>query len=414
VEYLGRADGQVKLRGYRVELGEVEAVLRGCQGVREAVVDLRRGLTGEPRLIGYLTEAEVGAVKLEELRRELSQRLPEYMIPGIFVKLEQFPLNRNGKVERRELPDPGAQRPELVVRYVAARTEAEAALVQIWEEVLGLDQVGVEDNFFDLGGHSLLATQVISRVREALHTELPLRTLFEAPTIAGLSERIRVTTPDSTRVPVTPRSRDGAALLSFAQERLWFLDQLEPGTTAYNTSSAIRLMGPLDVAALERSLNEVVSRHEILRTIFVNHNGRPQQSILPTLSINIPVTDASECTDAPERIVRVQLAEETKQPFDLSRGPMLRARLLRLASNDHVLLFTVHHIISDAWSINILIRELSEVYKSLLAGGQARLRELPVQYADYAAWQRELLTGAELERQLSYWRNQLEGAPALL
>ena len=418
IEYLGRVDGQVKVRGYRVELGEVETVLRGCKGVKEAVVELRSGVTGaEPRIVGYLVEAEGEVVKLEELRRELGERLPEYMIPGVFVKLERFPLNRNGKVARRELPEPGGERPELMVGYVAARTKEEAALVQIWQEVLGLDQVGVEDNFFDLGGHSLLATQVISRVREALHAELPLRALFEAPTIAGLSAKIiaeNATTRDSTRAPIKRLNRDGAAPLSFAQERLWFLDQLEPGSTVYNTSFAIRLTGPLDIGALEHGLNEVVRRHEILRTTFVTRNGRPQQSIMPTLSIKIPVTNVSEWPDVPETIVRAQLAEETKQPFDLSCGPMLRAGLLKLAADDHVLLFTVHHIVSDAWSMNIMIRELSKVYSSMRAGEQVRLRELPVQYADYAAWQRELLSGAELERQLSYWRNQLQGAPALL
>lgn len=417
IEYLGRADGQVKLRGYRVELEEVEAALRGCRGVQEAVVVLRSGLTGEQRLVGYLVEAETGAVRLEELRSELSERLPDYMIPAVFVKLEEFPLNRNGKVKRRELPDPGGQRPELVVGYVAPRTEDEATLVQIWQEVLGLDLIGVEDNFFDLGGHSLLATQVISRVREALHTELPLRALFEAPTIAGLCEKIRAeksTSPDAMRASVTRRNRDGDAPLSFAQERLWFLDQLEPGSTVYNSSAAIRLAGPLDIAALERGLNEVVSRHEILRTVFVSNNGRPQQSILPALHIEIPVTDVSEYADAVERTAQARLVEEANQSFDLSIGPMLRARLLRFASEEHVLLFTVHHIVSDAWSINIMIRELSKVYNSLLTGEQVRLSELPVQYADYAAWQRELLSGAELERQLSYWRQQLAGSPALL
>ncbi|HEX2077720.1 MAG TPA: condensation domain-containing protein, partial [Longimicrobium sp.] len=321
----------------------------------------------------------------------------------------------NGKLDRKALPAPELASAE--DRYVAPRTPVEEVLAGIWAEVLRLERVGVEESFFELGGHSLLATRVVSRIREVFSVELPLRALFEGPTVAELARRVEEMRRAGLPVlpPVVPVERTGALPLSFAQERLWFIDRLEPGSAVYNVPVAWRLGGALDEAALERSLSEIVRRHEALRTVFPEMDGSPVQVISPFGGFALPVEDLSGWSEADrEAAVRRRAGEEARRPFDLSAGPLFRAALLRLGEEDHVLLLSMHHIVSDGWSRGVLYRELSALYEAYREGGESPLPELGVQYADYAVWQREQLAGEVLDRQLSYWKERLAGAPELL
>jgi amino acid adenylation domain-containing protein len=411
VEFLGRVDTQVKVRGYRIEPGEIEARLLEREGVSEAVVVAHQDEAGNRRLVAYVVgDAEAGGLR-EHLRREL----PDYMVPAAFVPLERLPLTPSGKLDRKALPAPEhAAATEL---YAAPRTPAEEVLAGIWAETLRLERVGVEESFFELGGHSLLATRVVSRIREVFGVELPLRALFEAPTVAQLAGRVEEMRRAGLPVlpPVVPAGRTGALPLSFAQERLWFIDRLEPGSATYNLPAALRLAGGLDEAALERALGEVVRRHEALRTVFAEADGSPVQVIAPFAGFALPVEDLSGLGEADrEAAVGRRAGEEASRPFDLSAGPLFRAALLRLDAEEHVLLLSMHHIVSDGWSMGVLFRELSALYEAYREGRESPLPELPVQYADYAVWQREQLAGEVLDGQLAYWRERLAGAPELL
>ncbi|HEX7239255.1 MAG TPA: condensation domain-containing protein, partial [Longimicrobiaceae bacterium] len=414
VEFLGRTDHQVKVRGYRVELGEIEAVLRAHSMVREATVLLREDVPGQQRLVAYVTGEEGTEVEVAELRRHAGEQLPEYMVPGAFVVMERLPITTNGKIDRRALPAPDWTDAE---EYVAPRTAVEEVLAGIWAEVLGVERVGVEKNFFDLGGHSLLATRVVSRIREVLVVELPLRALFEAPTVAGLAERVEALRRAGQPVlpPVLPVERTGALPLSFAQERLWFLDRLQPGSSFYNMPRALRLGGELDPRALEDALGEIVRRHEALRTTFAEVEGVAVQVVAPFGGFALPVEDLSGLEEG-ERVAvaKGRVAEDAARPFDLERGPLFRAGLLRLEAEEHVLLLCVHHVVSDGWSMGVLFGELSALYAAYREGRESPLPEPAVQYADYAAWQREQLEGEVLERQVGYWKERLAGAPELL
>ncbi|HEU4880944.1 MAG TPA: FkbM family methyltransferase, partial [Longimicrobium sp.] len=350
-----------------------------------------------------------------DLRERLRERLPEHMVPAAYVYLDALPLTPNGKVDRKALPAP--EQPSADEAYVAPRTPVEEVLAGIWAEVLRLDRVGVETNFFEAGGHSLLGTRVVSRIREVFSVELPLRALFEGPTVAELAVRVEEMRRAGAPVlpPVVPAERTGALPLSFAQERLWFIDRMEPGSTAYNIPAAWRLGGALDVAALERSLGEIVRRHEALRTVFAEAGGSPVQVIAPFGGFALPVEDLSDLGDADrEAAVRERVGEEARRAFDLSAGPLFRAALLRLDAEEHVLLLSMHHIVSDGWSMGVLFRELSALYEAHREGRESPLPELRVQYADYAVWQREQLEGEVLDRQLAYWKERLGGAPELL
>jgi len=416
IEFLGRVDHQVKVRGFRVELGEIEVALSQHPAVGEAVVLARED--GNKRLVGYVVPEGEQSPGVTALRGFLRGRLPEYMIPSAFVVLESLPLTPSGKVDRRALPAPDGARPELEAVYVAPRTPMEELLANIWAQVLGIGRVGVHDNFFELGGHSLLATQLISRLHEAFQVELPLRDLFESPTVAALAECVEEAqqTAQGLQAPaIEPVPRDGELPLSFAQQRLWFLDQLEPGSPLYNVPDAVRINGPLDVAALERSLNEIVRRHEVLRTTFPTVDGKPVQVIAPDLTIPLPVVDLTGLPEAerePEALR--QAREQARRPFDLARGPLLRARLLRLGEEDHVALMIMHHIASDGWSTGVLVQEIAALYDAFSHDRPSLLPELPIQYADFAHWQRNWLQGEILEAQLDYWKQQLKGLPPLL
>ncbi|HJX29050.1 MAG TPA: amino acid adenylation domain-containing protein, partial [Thermoanaerobaculia bacterium] len=425
IEFLGRSDHQVKIRGFRIELGEIETALASLPGVREVVVvaredrsreDRSEGRPGERRLVAYV----VGDIAAEELpsslQKRLRERLPEHMVPAVFVVLSALPLTPNGKVDRKALPAPDWQ--PFSESYQAPRTPVEEVLAGIWGEVLGLERVGISDRFFDLGGHSLLATQVLSRVRQAFGVELPLRDLFEAPALSELAARVEMALwsgAGSAAPPLVPVSRDGALPLSFAQQRLWFLDQLEPGSSLYNIPTALRVEGPLDGAVLARSLGEIVRRHEALRTVYAAPDGAPVQVIQPAAPFLLPVVDLSGLPETAREVLSLALAEEeAARPFDLARGPVLRGLLLRSAAEDHVLVLTLHHIAGDAWSLSLLVGEMTALYAAFAEGGPSSLPELPVQYADFAVWQGSWLQGEILERKISFWRSELAGLPPLL
>ncbi|HEX8272559.1 MAG TPA: amino acid adenylation domain-containing protein, partial [Longimicrobiaceae bacterium] len=413
LEFIGRVDEQVKVRGFRIEPGEIEALLSAHPAVREARVIVREDEPGEQRLAAYV----VGEVDAGELRALLRRSLPEYMVPGAYVVLDTLPLTPNGKLDVRALPAPeyaGAGE-----RYAAPRTPVEEVLAGIWAEVLGVERVGTGENFFDLGGHSLLATRVAARAQAALGTEVPLRALFEAPTVAGLAARVDELLRDGAGVaagPIARVPRDGSPLpLSFAQGRLWFIDRLEPGSAAYNVPFPLRLRGPLDARALAAALTEIVRRHEALRTVFRASDNEPEQVVLPAAPFPLPTVDlAGLPDDARDAEVRRLAAEDAARPFDLARGPLARAALLRAGADDALLLLGMHHVASDGWSLRVLLRELAALYPAFAAGQPSPLPELPVQYADFAAWQRTRLAGEALEGQLGYWRERLAGMPPLL
>ncbi|NLX97237.1 MAG: amino acid adenylation domain-containing protein, partial [Rhodopirellula sp.] len=406
IECLGRMDHQVKVRGFRIELGEIETALAAHPDIRQAVVVARPDATGQNRLCGYVVSEVGGALAIELLRDHLRPRLPDYMIPSTFMVLDAFPLTPNGKVDRAALPIPDAVRPELQQQYVAPRTPTEELLVGIWAEVLGLEQVGVRDNFFELGGHSLLATQVVSRIRSRCQVDLPLRELFEDPTIATLGAAVDRGQRGQTLAPVARIDRSGPLPLSFAQERLWFLDHLDRGSAAYNIPAAVRIEGVLDTEALAAALNEIVLRHESLRSRFETVDGRPVQRIDAHLRIELPVIEASG--EAEAHGIANELAG---QPFALDTGPLLRARLIRLSDREHIFVLTVHHIVSDGWSMGVFLRELAAVYGAFSEGRRSPLAELPFDYADFANWQREYLKGGILESQLAYWTEKLASLP---
>jgi amino acid adenylation domain-containing protein len=412
IEFLGRGDHQVKIRGFRIELGDIEAALGEHPAVGQAVVLARTDTLGETRLVAYL----VADATADELRRFLKDKLPDHMVPAVFVPLDSLPLLSNGKVDRQGLPAPDRTRPELDNAFTLPRSPTEELIAEIWAQLLDIERVGIHDNFFDLGGHSLLATQAVSRIRDAFQVEIPLRRLFELPTVAGLAESIeaaRQAEPSLLAPPILPVPRDGDLALSFAQQRLWFFDQLEPGLAAYNIPAAIRLRGRFNLAALEQSINEIIKRHESFRTTFGTVDGRPRQVIAPLLTIKLPVVDLRRLPASEREIeARRWITAEAQRPFDLSQGPLLRGTVLRLEDEEHLGLLTMHHIVSDGWSTGILIREVGSLYLAFCAGGSPELPAPPIQYADYAQWQRQWLQGEVLEAQIAYWRERLAGAPA--
>jgi amino acid adenylation domain-containing protein len=418
IEVIGRTDQQVKVRGYRIELGEIEAALSACEGVRQAVAVVREDAPGDKRIVAYMLAEESEGPRPAALRRALQERLPEYMIPSAFVVLDEMPLTANGKIDRRALPAPGdAAREDASPDSAAPRTPTEEVLAGIFAEVLGVSKVGAAANFFELGGHSLLATKVVSRVRKTFGVEIPLRAIFESPTVAALASAVERAAAGGTEgqpPPLVPAPRGGELPLSFAQQRLWFIDQLVPDQPLYHVPGALRLRGPLDASALARAVNEIISRHEILRTTFAAIEGRAVQVVAPSLELPLPVFSLEESPEGERETELRRLADAAaRRPFDLTRGPLLRTALVRLGEEDHVLLFTLHHIISDGWSIGVMTGEMVALYNAFAAGRPSPLAPLPVQYADYAVWQRGWLRGEVLEEQLSYWRARLGRLPAL-
>jgi amino acid adenylation domain-containing protein len=409
IEYLGRRDYQVKVRGLRIELGEIEAVLNKHPEVASTTVIVREDIPGDKRLVAYVVANE-HLPTVKELRAYLSDKLPDYMVPAVFIFLDTMPLTPNGKIDRRSLPIPELNLEET---FIAPRNPIEEELAKIWASVLGLEQVGIAENFFELGGHSLLATQVVSRLRKIFEIELPLRSLFENPTVAGLAEVISIQLSAQKRLQIPPLQkvdqRDSLPL-SFSQWRLWFLDQLTPDKGVFNMFQAFRLNGLLSVEALEKSFNEIVKRHEILRTTFITVNEQPIQVITPSLTLSIPIIEMTQLDASIEELA----TQEAQRSFNLSEAPLLRLCLLRLHEQEHILFLTMHHIISDHWSIGVLVEEVANLYKAFATGEPANISELPIQYADYAYWQRQWLKDDVLESQLAYWKNHLSGELPIL
>ncbi|HBN9873268.1 non-ribosomal peptide synthase/polyketide synthase [Pseudomonas aeruginosa] len=415
IEYLGRIDHQVKIRGFRIELGEIETRLLEQDSVREAVVVAQPGVAG-PSLVAYLVPTEAALVDAESARQQelrsalknsLLAVLPDYMVPAHMLLLENLPLTPNGKINRKALPLPDAS----AVRdaHVAPEGELERAMAAIWSEVLKLGHIGRDDNFFELGGHSLLVTQVVSRVRRRLDLQVPLRTLFEHSTLRAYAQAVAQLAP-AAQGGIVRCARDSSPQLSFAQERQWFIWRLDPHSAAYNIPVALRLKGPLRRDALQGALDLLVQRHETLRTTFVEHDGAPRQVIHPTLPIAIEERRPPVAGEDLKGLVET----EAHRPFDLQRGPLLRVLLLPLATDECVLVLTLHHIIADGWSMQVLVDELIRVYAALRHDEPPALAELPIQYADFAAWQRQWMDGGERERQLGYWVSRLGGEQPLL
>jgi amino acid adenylation domain-containing protein/thioester reductase-like protein len=420
LELLGRTDTQVKVRGFRIELGEIEATLISHPAVKEAVVVVAiDGGRGVKRLVAYIVPAaDVPAPSATDLRAFLGGKLPEYMVPGLFVPLAAVPISANGKVDRNALPAPDLSRPDVAHEYVAPRSDTEAKLSDLWADVLHVERVGVRDSFFELGGHSLVATQLLSRVRAEFGVELPLRKLFEAPVLADFAAAVAAAeharqgpalAPDRTRKP------HAEVPMSFGQQRLWFLDRLEPGNPAYHLSAAVRLAGDLDRPLLQWCVDAIVARHEALRTSFPVTDGRPAAVVAPPARVEIPVTDLSGLPPAErEPRVRALAQEHYRRPFDLGRGPLYRFHLLRLSDREHVALITLHHVVADGWSIGVFLRELGRLYAAGTPGRRETLPPLPVQYADYALWQQAWLAGDLHSRQLAYWTDRLADAAQVL
>ena len=405
IEYIGRIDHQVKVRGFRIELGEIEAALAGLAGVRDAVVLAHDGVGGT-QLAGYVVadSAEDAERLRESLRESLKRHLPDYMVPAHLMLLERMPLTVNGKLDRQALPQPDASLSQQA--YRAPGSELEQRIAAIWSEILGVERVGLDDNFFELGGHSLLATRVISRVRQEQQLDASLKALFERPVLEAFAQGLERTTDAVSTIPLADRQQPLA--LSFAQERQWFLWQLEPESAAYHIPSALRLRGRLDVDALQRSFDSLVARHETLRTRFRLEGGRSYQQVQPAVSVSIEREQFGE-EGLIERIQAIVV-----QPFDLERGPLLRVNLLQLAEDDHVLVLVQHHIVSDGWSMQVMVEELVQLYAGYSQGLDVVLPALPIQYADYALWQRSWMEAGEKERQLAYWTGLLGGEQPVL
>jgi amino acid adenylation domain-containing protein len=467
IEFLGRIDCQVKVRGFRIELGEIETVLAQHDAVAECVVVAREDVLGQKQLVAYVVAAQNDTALVPELRSFLKEKLPHYMVPALFVLLDALPLTENGKVNRRALPAPGPARSQPEDTYLAPQIPLEQTLAEIWAAVLRVDRVGVRDNFFELGGHSLLAITVAARIRNVLHVDVPLRYFFQAPTVAELAEkikqmngtlpegnplladgakktlekvlmtdqsgpeptarfsemkqallekRLRGTIKGRAKVQIAPRCTcKNAAPLSFAQQRLWFLDQLQPNSPLYNIPTAVRLRGRLDVQAVQRAVTAIIARHEVLRTHFASVEGEAYQVIAEPAVVEVPVKDLTHWPKAElEGELQRLLAEEARRPFDLACGPMLRALLVRLSETEHVFFLNMHHIASDGWSLGVFFHEFGLLYEAFARGETASLPGLPIQYADYAIWQREWLQKDLLEQQRSYWKRQLAGAPEVL
>ncbi|MGH9374476.1 MAG: amino acid adenylation domain-containing protein, partial [Vicinamibacterales bacterium] len=418
IEFIGRRDHQIKIRGFRVELGEIESVLAAHEAILEAVVVPHSTNGSATQLLGYVVWRDGQRPSVTELRSWMSARVPDYMIPALWMELAALPLNLNGKLDRAALPLPNADRPHLDVLYAEPRTDTEREIAAIWARLLGIETIGVNDNFFTLGGHSLLATQAVARVRDRLGVDMPVRIMFERPTIAALAERADERELHAlTLAPRTIGRRHGIgpAPLSFSQQRLWFLDQLEPNSILYNIHTVLYLQDDLDLPSLEKAVTDVIRRHEALRTRFAVADGVAVQVVDAPGTISLPAVDLSRL---PRRAAEQEYARradaDIHTPFDLARGPLFRAHVITVDPGDHRLLMTMHHVVSDGWSLGVLHRELEELYDAHSTGREPTLPVLSIQYSDFAVWQRQRLQGDELAQLLGWWRAHLDGAPHVI
>ncbi|WP_086563278.1 non-ribosomal peptide synthetase [Streptomyces africanus] len=416
LEFHGRADRQLAVRGFRVEPGEIEDALCADPAVQNAAV-VTRGSGNDVLLVAYVTPSADGSLLVPALRARVGEILPEHLRPNVYVVLDKLPLGISGKVDHRVLPAPPSTRPELSVPYVAPGDQDEQKVAATVAQTLGLDDIGVDDNFFELGAHSLLVTKIITRVRAEFQTDIPVSVVFEHPTVAGLVGWLRVNADAATKVQGPTRAdRTGPIPLSLPQEQVWFLGKLVPDSIAYATQAYLDLRGPVSVAVLEESLGEIVRRHELLRTTFVEGaDGMPEQIIHPPFPVSVQVEDLSgEPEEIREILALDRMQTIVARPFDVGRLPLFRWVLFRLSADHHMLLLVEHHFIHDGWSFGVLMQELRECYRAFDAGGRPRLPELPVQFADYAVWQRQWLAGDDAERQWEFWREKLRGAEELL
>jgi amino acid adenylation domain-containing protein len=414
LEFIGRVDEQVKLRGFRIELGEVRAAIAAHPSVQEAVVVAGRQPNGDARLVAYVVTTREVALPVDELRLWLQRKVPEHMIPAAICYLDALPLNRNGKVDHRALPEPTtAAAPD---GHDERGSDPQTLLVaNLCAELLGLDHVAPNGNFILLGGHSLLVTQLAARLRKVFGVEVPLVALFEARDVREIAALVAQARPDAVTIPTPHRyERGDCAPLGFAQERLWYLTQVAPELTSYHVPRALVLRGALDVATLERTFTALLARHEILRTRFPLVDGRPQQQIAAPAPVTIPVVDLSALAE-PQRGAESlrRIDDEGRRLFDLERGPLIRLTLLRLAGDEHVLILTEHHLVHDGWTQGVLARDFMRLYEALAAGQEPSLPELPLQYADYALWQRDWVKGAARERLVAHWQERLTNLPTL-
>ncbi len=417
LECIGRIDQQVKVRGYRIELGEIEAVIRQHPGVQDAVVLAREDPAGEKRLVAYAVSRPGQTLTRDDVRRYVRDQLPEYMVPSIFVSIEALPLTPNGKVDRRALPEPEWGKLQHESAFIAPRTAIEEVVAGIWAEVLGLERVGVYDNFFELGGHSLLGIRIISRVRQAFQREIPTHAFFSSPCVAELARLIEEAGEQRNPPPppIRPVSRDRELPLSFSQERVWFFHQMYSNNLSYQTQTIYRFTGALDVAAFVQSVNELVRRHEILRTTFISRDERPVQVIHQARPVWLPLIDL-QALSAHERAKEQQqlIHEASRRSFDPGRLPLIQWTLVRLDAREHVLIFVEHHLVHDGWSSSVLLKELLTLYRAFSAGEPSPLADPPIQFADFACWQREWMQGEVAESLLAHWKERLAGPlPAL-
>ena len=415
IEFLGRDDNQVKIRGHRIELGEIEAILNQHPSVKESVVVAGECDSSEEKnLIGYVVPAQESEVPVSEFRRFLQATLPHFMVPCWFVFLKALPLTQNGKIDRNALPTSNEERPQLDQGFVEPRTETEELIAQVWCDVLNLDKIGIHDNFFELGGHSLLATRVVARLRRNFNADLALRKLFELPTVAGLAQHIdyaRRSGSGTVNAPIMPAARDQRNLPSIGQESLLFLDELVPNTDLFNISAVYRLRGPLDLEIFARSLDCLIMRQEALRTTFPIVDGQRMLLVGDHLEADLNVVDLQSLSETEFESQAEKLArQEVMRPFNLRMGPLFRASLLRQSKEHHVLLVTVHHVISDAWSMVQFLKELGLHYECLFNGRPSYLKPLSIQFADFASWQRQTVEEGRMQPQLAYWQKELAGS----
>ena len=413
LEFLGRSDDQLKIMGYRVEPKEIESTLAQYPGVKETIATPFSSENDERRIAAYVVPQAGANVTADELRAYLSRKLPAYMIPAAIVFTEKFVRSANGKIDRKALPQPLSSA-TTDADAAAARSPVEQGLVEIWHDILSDAQVDIHKSFFEIGGHSLSATQVMSRVRESFRVELPLRAIFETPTIAGLANQIQLALQTSRgaieRPPITPVSRSQELPVSFSQARMWFMHQIAPESPAYNLGVALRLIGPLDRSALTSSFGEIVRRHEAIRTVFPSVDGQPRQVVTDWSPVHVRVIDLQNLP-LDQRLTKAKelVSEESRRPFNLERDLLMRVLLIRLGEDEHVLAVNMHHIASDQWSMGIIARELTHLYNSFCTESQAQLNPVTLQYSDFAVWQRQWLTGEVLQQQLQYWKEHLKG-----
>ncbi|MGF1630369.1 MAG: amino acid adenylation domain-containing protein [Kiloniellaceae bacterium] len=418
LEHLGRVDFQVKVRGFRIELGEIEATLEQQPEVSQAVVLAREDRPGDKQLVAYVTTMADAKPTSRALREALSARLPDYMVPGLFVFLDAFPLTPNGKVDRNALPAPAAGRAALTEPYVAPRNEGEERLAALWSDVLRVEKIGVEDNFFELGGDSLKVAQVATRIRETFQVDMPLRLMFEHPTVSELLPVIEALPPVAEgleELPITSVQRGEVIPLSFAQERVWFIHQLNPDNLAYNFQSSIRFRGELDFAALQDALGEILRRHEGYRSTYPMVDGVPQQVVHPAKPFSLMVVDFSVQPESRrDAAVKAWCDELFQKRFDLEQLPLVQWTLLRLSADEHLLIHMEHHLVHDGWSFNVFFRELVDLYRAFAAGQPSPLPELPIQFAEFAAWQHQWMQGAVSDHQLAYWKKRFATIPPVM